>query len=100
MAEPMTYCGFNAELHGITQLGRTVLDAWVFELLPRREDCAGWDLQRMQQLMGQVNARWDEVGMLPSRLPPDLQGRHAELYAWAAERARARGWNPELGEDE
>lgn len=100
MAEPTTYCGFNAEPHGITVLGRTVLDAWVFELLPRSEDCAGWDLQRMQQLMDRVSARWDEVGMLPSRLPPDLQRRHAELYAWAAERGRARGWDPELGDDE
>lgn len=100
MAEPTTYCGFNAEPHGITVLGRAVLDAWVFELLPRSEDCAGWDLQRMQQLMDRVSARWDEVGMLPSRLPPDLQARHAELYAWAAERGRARGWDPELGDDE
>lgn len=98
--EKMTYCGFNEDAHGITMLGRAVLDAWVFELLPRSEDCAGWDLQRMQHLMGQVNARWDEVGMLPSRLPSDLQQRHAELYAWAAERGRARGWNPELGDDE
>lgn len=100
MKEPMSYCGFNQDTHGMTMLGRTVLDAWLFELLPRSEDCTGWDLQRMQQLMGQVEARWDEYGMLPSRLPPELQQRHAALYAWATARGRARGWNPELADDE
>ena len=28
--EKMTYCGFNEDAHGITTLGRAVLDAWVF----------------------------------------------------------------------
>jgi len=32
--------------------------------------------------------------------PDDLRARHAEVYARAMERARARGWDPELGEDE
>lgn len=100
MAEKMTYAGFNADTHGITTLGRIVLDAWLFGLLPREEDCSGWDLQRMQHLVEQVNRRWDEYGNLPSRLPDDLRARHAELYAWAMERARQRGWDPELDEDE
>ena len=100
MKEKNTYCGFNQDAHGLTMLGRLVLDAWLFELLPRSDDCAGWDLARMQQLMGQVEARWDEFGNLPSRLPAELQQRHAELYAWAAERGRALGWDPELGDDE
>jgi hypothetical protein len=34
MAEKMTYAGFNQDTHGITTLGRIVLDAWLFELLP------------------------------------------------------------------
>ena len=100
MKETMTYRGFNEDTHGMTLLGRVVLDAWLFELLPRSEDCAGWDLPRMQQLMSKVEARWDEYGALPSRLPPELRQRHAELYAWATARGRTLGWNPELGEDE
>jgi hypothetical protein len=81
-------------------LGRIVMDAWLFKLLPRDEDCAGWDLARMQNLMRQIEVKWDEYGNLPSRLPDDLRQSHAELYAWATERARTRGWNPELEEDE
>lgn len=94
------YAGFNQDAHGITTLGRIVLDAWLFGLIPREEDCAGWDLQRMQQLMDRVNREWDQYGNLPSRLPPELRAQHAELYAWAMQRARERGWNPELDDEE
>lgn len=100
MKEKMTYSGFNQDSHGMTMLGRVVLDGWLFDLLPRSQDCAGWDLTRMQQLMGQIEARWDQYGTLPSRLPPELQKRHAELYAWASDRGRTLGWNPELDDDE
>lgn len=99
MKEKMTYSGFNQDSHGLTMLGRVVLDGWLFGLLPRDEDCTGWDLSRMQQLMGQVEACWDRYGNLPSRLPPDLQSHHAELYAWATERGRARGWDPDLADE-
>ncbi len=99
MSEKMNYAGFHQDAHGITMLGRIVLDAWLFGLIPREEDCAGWDLQRMQQLMDRVNRAWDQYGNLPSRLPPDLQTQHAELYSWAMQRARERGWNPELDDE-
>lgn len=99
MGEKMIYAGFHQDAHGITTLGRIVLDAWVFGLIPREEDCAGWDLQRMQQLMDRVNRAWDQYGNLPSRLPPDLQTQHAELYSWAMRRARERGWDPELDDE-
>jgi hypothetical protein len=100
MKDTMTYSGFHQDTHGMTMLGRVVLDGWLFDLLPRTEDCAGWPLSRMQQLMGQVEACWDRYGNLPSNLAPELQQRHAELYAWATERGRDLGWNPELGEDD
>lgn len=100
MGEKVVYTGFNEDTHGITTLGRIVLDAWLFDLIPRSEDCAGWDLQRMQQLMDQVNTHWDKYGNLPSNLPPELRQRHVELYAWATGRARERGWDPELDDDE
>jgi len=96
----MVYEGFNQDPHGMTMLGRIVLDAWLFELLPRSEDCTGWGLQRMQELMDQVNKRWDEYGNIPSRLPSELLEKHTELYDWATRRARERGWDPELGEDD
>jgi hypothetical protein len=94
------YAGFNNDKHGITQLGRVVLDAWVFGLIPWSEDCTGWDIGRMQALMDRVDKSWDHYGGLPSRLPDDLRQRHSELYARATESARERGWNPELGDDD
>lgn len=100
MKTPPTYAGFNNDSHGITIFGRVVLDGWLFGFIPETEDCAGWDLTRMQALMSQVEAAWDQHGNLPSRLPPDLRERHTELYAKATERAHRRGWNPELGDDD
>lgn len=100
MPEKLTYAGYHADAHGITQLGRVVLDAWVFGLLPESEDCAGWDLQRMQALMQRVEAEWDKHGNLPSRLPPELAERHRAIYDAARRRAVERGWNPELDDED
>lgn len=100
MPTPQTYAGFHADGHGLTLLGRIVLDAWTFGLLPREQDAAGWDLQRMQTLSDQVQRRWDELGGLPSRLPEPLREQHAALYLWAAERARGLGWTAELGDED
>ncbi len=94
------YVGLNQDRHGITQLGRVVLDARLFGFIPETEDCAGWDLGQMQALMDRIDAEWDQYGNLPSRLPDDLRARHAEMYARTMEEARAKGWDPELGENE
>ncbi|MDP1652878.1 MAG: hypothetical protein Q8L56_09175 [Rhodocyclaceae bacterium] len=96
----LTYCGLAEDGHGITQLGRIVLDARVFGLISDTEDCAGRDLPRMQMLMQQVEERWDAYGNLPSRLPDELRARHAAIYAEATERARQQGWDPELDDHE
>jgi len=95
-----TYIGFHNDHHGITQLGRIVLDGWVFGFIPETEDCTGWDLGRMQLLMDKISKEWDKYDTLPSRLPPELQQRHTEIYAKAMSDARTKGWNPELGDDE
>lgn len=100
MKSQPVYPGLENDSHGITQLGRIVLDARVFGLIADEENCAGWNLQRMQLLTNQVGARWDEFGNLPSRLPDDLRARHGEIYTRATAHARAHGWDPELGEDE
>jgi len=95
-----TYVGLDNDHHGITQLGRIVLDGWLFGFIPETEDCAGWDLGRMQALMDKVGVEWDKYANLPSRLPPELRQRHVEIYARAMAIAREKGWNPELGEDD
>lgn len=97
---PETYCGFYNDKHGMTQLGRVVLDGWLFGFIPESEDCTGWDLGRMQALMERIEKEWDKYDCLPSRLPPELRARHAQIYAKAMALAREKGWNPELGEDD
>ena len=94
------YVGLNQDRHGITQLGRVVMDGWLFGFIPESEDCAGWPLGQMQQLMDKVDREWDRYGNLPSRLPDEKRQRHADLYARATARAREKGWDPELGDDE
>lgn len=94
------YVGFNNDKHGMTQLGRIVLDGWLFGFIPETEDCTGWEMGRMQMLMDKVQDEWDKYGNLPSRLPDDLRQRHTELYLKAMELAKRKGWNPELGEDD
>lgn len=94
------YVGLDQDRHGITQLGRVVLDARLFGFIPDTQDCAGWNLGQMQNLMDKVDKEWDQFGNLPSRLPPELAERHTRIYAEAIARARERGWDAELGEDE
>ena len=95
-----TYAGLRNDKHGMTQLGRIVLDGWLFGFIPGIEDCAGWDLGRMQALMERIQDQWDSYGNLPSRLPQELRRRHTQLYDAAMTEARSRGWDPELGEDD
>jgi len=94
-----TYVGYHQDKHGITQLGRIVLDGWLFGFIPETEDCAGWDLGRMQILMEKVEREWDKYANVPSRLPPDLRERHAALYDKAVTDARGKGWNPSLDDE-
>lgn len=94
-----SYVGFHNDMHGMTQLGRVVLDAWVFELIPESEDCSGWALSRMQTLMGRVEVEWDKYGNLPSRLPAALRERHQRIYEHAINEGRNKGWDPDLGDE-
>ncbi|SET60265.1 hypothetical protein SAMN05216326_14212 [Nitrosomonas marina] len=95
------YIGIEQDRHnGMTHLGRIVRDAWVFGILPESETCAGWDHSQMQNLYEKVHAAWAPYGHLPSRLPADLKDRHTRIYKQAIQTAKAKGWNPELGEDD
>lgn len=90
------YAGvLNDDNGGLTPLGKVVMDAWVFGLVPEEDDCAGWDLGRVQQVYDQVYQAWQPYGHLPSRLPEELLERHKRIYDAAVERARGVGWSPE-----
>jgi hypothetical protein len=95
------YVGINEDTHGgLTHLGRIVIDAWIFGILPESETCAGWSQSQMQNLYEKVYAAWEPYAHLPSRLPADLKQRHIKLYSEIIDIAKSKGWNAELGEDD
>ncbi|MDA8417091.1 MAG: hypothetical protein M0Z78_08575 [Betaproteobacteria bacterium] len=95
------YQGVAADHNGgMTNLAQIIKDAWVFGLLPENQDGAGWTAGQMQVLYDRVSMEWEKYGFLPSRLPLELREKHARIHREAVERARANGWNPELGDDD
>jgi len=101
MRKIKTYEGIHNEPRGgMTPTANIIRDAWVFEIIPETETCEGWTVQGIESLYDKVSKAWAPYGHLVSRLPPELRERHARIYAAAVERARAEGWNPELGDDD
>ncbi|MCL7744062.1 hypothetical protein LV476_03730 [Guyparkeria hydrothermalis] len=97
-----SYVGLDKDRDGgMTFLGRLVLDARVFGLIPEDETCEGWELGRMQGLADRVNAEWDKHGGgIPSLLPDDLRARHAQAYEDQMNKARKEGWDPDANMEE
>lgn len=95
------YAGIDKDpLGAMNPTGNIIRDAWVFELIPETETCAGWSVQNLDNLYARVSAAWEPYGHLASNLPPALRERHARIYAAAVERARTLGWDPELGDED
>ncbi len=95
------YAGFyEDENGGMTNLAQIVKDGWVFGLIPESEDCKGWNAGRMQVLYEKTYAEWEKYGHLPSRLPEELLQRYMRIHQQAIARAKANGWDPELGEND
>lgn len=98
MAKPTIYIGIDKDLHGgMTNIGKIIRDAWVFELLPETETCEGWNLAGIDALLHKVNAEWDKYSCMVSHLPKDLFERHQRIHNEAIAKAKAAGWS---GEDE
>jgi len=101
MAGNKTYPGIDNDVHsGMTDIGKIIRDAWMFGIIPESERCVGWDYGRVQALYDKVYEAWRPYGHLASRLPDDLRERHERIYSEAITRARAAGWNVELGDDD
>ena len=97
----LKYAGIDQDKdNGLTHLGRIVRDAWIFGILPETETCAGWDHSQMQVLYEKVYAAWEPYAHLPSRLPEELQKRHAQIYNQAIVMAKDKGWDPELKDED
>ncbi|ODT71745.1 MAG: hypothetical protein ABS69_14820 [Nitrosomonadales bacterium SCN 54-20] len=95
------YVGIDQDENGgLTHIGRIVLDAWVFGILPESEKCAGWDAAQIQNLYEKVYSAWEPYAHLPSRLPDDLRQRHEQIYIQAIANARSKGWDAELKDED
>ena len=95
------YLGIDQDPHGaMNPTGNIIRDAWVFGIIPETETCAGWTVQGIEALHTKVAVEWDKYGCLASRLPDELRERHQRIYAEAIKQARAKGWDPELGEND
>ena len=94
--QPKKYVGiFNDQHGGMTDTGKIIRDAWVFELIPETQDCEGWLAQGIQDLWEKVDAKWAEYGFQVANLPPDVRERFDRIQAESVERARAAGWDPQ-----
>ena len=95
------YQGIHNDPKGaMNPTGNIIRDAWVFGLIPETETCEGWTVQGVDALYDKVTKEWEKYGHLVSCLPPELAEKHRRIYAAAVEAARAKGWNPELGDDD
>ena len=96
MGRPNTYVGVNNDVNGgMTNIGKIIRDAWVFELLPETETCEGWNQGQVDVLLDKVNAEWDKYGCMVSLLPEALRERHKRIHDAAVARAKAAGWSGE-----
>ena len=95
-----TYVGIDNDLHGgMTDTGKIIRDAWVFELIPESEKCRGWNAQGIEELWRKVNVEWEKYGFLVSNLPDGIRQRFLRIHDEAVRRARELGWDPELIDD-
>lgn len=95
-SKPDRYVGIDNDLFGgMTNIGKTIRDAWVFGVIPETETCKDWNLAGIDALLQKVNAEWDKYGCLVSHLPPELFERHQHIHNKAVEKARSLGWDGE-----
>lgn len=48
-------------------------------LIDDNEDCKGWNAQGISALYEKVSKAWEPYGLLPSRLPEELQRKHRKF---------------------
>jgi hypothetical protein len=100
MVRDRKYIGIHNDPQGaMNPTGNIIRDAWVFGLLPETEDCAGWNVQRIDALYDQVTTEWEKYGHMVSSLPAELRERHQRIYDQAIAQARKKGWDPDLSDE-
>jgi hypothetical protein len=97
MTKPKTYVGIDEDMFGgMTTIGKTIRDAWVFGLIPETETAKGWNFAGINALLQKVNTEWDKYGCLVSSLPEELFQKHQKIHNEAVEKAREKGWSGEF----
>ena len=97
---PDKYIGIDKDMNGgMTNIGKIIRDAWVFEVIPETETCENWNLAGIDSLLQKVNAEWDKYGCLFSNLPEELAQRHRRIHDEGIKLARAAGWSGEYETD-
>jgi len=93
--QPKKYVGIYNDMNGgMTDTGKIIRDAWVFDLIPETETCEGWLSQGIDDLWGKVNKEWEKYGFQVSNLPDDLREKFMRIQDEAVQRAREAGWDP------
>ena len=96
MTSIKTYPGLdNDEYGGMTPVGNTIRDAWVFGLLPEGENCSGWTLNALETLYKSVSEIWERYEYDVKKMPAEMQQRHELFHKAAIEKALKMGWNPD-----
>jgi len=100
MSKPDKYIGIDNDIDGgMTEIGKIIRDAWVFDIIPESETCAGWNAAGLDALLDKVNLEWDKYGCLVSNLPQPIRERHQRIHDEAIKKARAAGWDPDLSNE-
>jgi hypothetical protein len=90
------YVGINNDINGgMTDTGKIIRDAWVFEIIPETETCEGWLAQGLENLWQKVNAEWEKYGFSVGALPEETRERFLRIHNEAMENAKQAGWDPE-----
>lgn len=85
----------NDTYGGMTDTGKIIRDAWIFEIIPEEQTCEGWLLEGIQSLWEQTTAEWEKYGYMVSQLPPEIRERFDRIQQEAIVRAKENGWDPE-----
>ncbi|MCU7802875.1 MAG: hypothetical protein KZQ82_02505 [Candidatus Thiodiazotropha sp. (ex Lucinoma annulata)] len=101
MEKTKCYSGIDKDPTGaMNPTGNIIRDGWLFGMFPETETCEGWTLQGIDTLYDEVSLAWDKYGYQVSALPPDLLEKHQRIYTDAVDKAKAKGWSPELNDDD
>ena len=99
--KPKPYVGIDKDRDGgMTAAGRIIRDAWAFGLIPETETCAGWPMQRIEELWAQTLDEWEKYSHQVNKLPDEIRERYMRIQKDAFERARNAGWDASLDDND